>query len=79
MLPVDFKYRNLILGKPKEMTDEECMELPVFRDSVQFISCWKLNKEEMDLIKETGIIYLHIFANYHPPVSLSIESPFQEI
>jgi hypothetical protein len=78
MLPTDFKYRNLVLGKPENMTDEECMELPVYKDKIQYISCWKLNKEEMDLIAQTGTVYLRIFSSIHPPVMLDIESPFKE-
>lgn len=79
MLPVDFPYRMLVLGKPPDMTDEECMSLPVWSDGGRFISKWKLNKEELEMIQQTGEIYLEVTSAAHPPVCVMIESPFYGI
>lgn len=76
MLPVDFEYRMLVLGKPKSMTDEECMSLPVWSDGNRYISKWRLNKEELEMIQQTGEIYLEITSAAHPPVCVMVESPF---
>jgi hypothetical protein len=79
MLPVDFKHRNLVLGKPQSMTDEECMSLPVWFDGKgRFISKWVLNKEERELIAKTGEIYFSIASCAHPPIEPMVESPFDE-
>ena len=77
MRAVEFDEQTVILGKPIGMTDEECAPLPVFRDGEQVISCWELNKEDLEEINKTGKIYLSIFSGKtQPPVWLSIENPF---
>lgn len=81
MLPTDFKERNFVFNKPQEMTDEECMSLPVFRGNTSdgypcIISCWKFSKEDLDEIQKTGCIWLSISGNGMPPVSLFTENPF---
>lgn len=77
MLPVDFKYRLMYLGKPAEMTDEECSSLPVWHDGERYVSCWKLNAEELKHIQETGTIYIMVTGSGHPPICPSIECPIE--
>ena len=77
MRPVEFDEQNGTLSKPPSMTDEECLPLPVFRDGKDVISCWELNKEDLEEINKTGKIYLGILSgNTQPPVWLSVENPF---
>lgn len=81
MLPTDFPERNKIFTKPKQMTDEECMELPVWKgkDTKGFpviISKWRLSKEDLEEINRTGEIWLSITGNGMPPVNLFTEYPF---
>ncbi len=77
MRAVDFPERNKVLQKPKGATDEECFDLEIFTDGSQCVSCWELNKEELELIQKTGRIYLGILSGQtQPPVWLSIENPF---
>lgn len=64
------------------MTDEQCMELPVFKgkDASGFpviISRWQLSKEDLDEIQKTGAVYLVVVGEGTPPVSLHVESPFE--
>lgn len=75
MLPTDFKYRNLYLGKPKTMTDEECTSLPVWTDGEQFISFWRFSKEDLEEVNRTGGIYTRINSAIHPPIELTTECP----
>ena len=46
MKPIDFKEANRTLGKPKNMTDEECNSLRVFTDGEQCLSCWQMTIKE---------------------------------
>jgi len=89
MLPTDFPERNKIYKKPESMTDEECMELPVWqgqtfiddekKKSVHIIiSCWKLSYEDLQEIQRTGHIWLSIYSSGMPVVSLFTEHPFKK-
>jgi len=72
MLPTTFKESNQVLAKPQDMTDEECMGLPIWRGNVTIddtgsqypalISCWKFSYEDLQAIQKT--------------VSLFTENPF---
>jgi hypothetical protein len=77
MLPTDFKYRNIVLGKPKSMTDEECMSLPAWTNGEIYISKWRLNKEELEMIQKTGEIYFQISSPAHPPITPMVECPLE--
>ena len=83
MLPTTFKSANFIFKKPDGMTDEECMDLPVFmgndwNENPVIISCWKFSKEDLKEIQKTGCIYLSIAGSGGmPPVSLFTENPFE--
>lgn len=82
MLPTTFKESNFTFTKPKGMTDEQCMDLPVFKGidtdgNPVIISCWKFSKEDLEEILKTGQIYLQIAGHGMPPVRLFTESPFQ--
>lgn len=77
MHPVGFKESNFVLGKPADMTDEECDQLPVFRDGVHCISCWKLSPEEMELIHKTGCVYIGVMSGgTQPPIFATVIPPF---
>ena len=77
MRPVEFDEMTIVLSKPEGMTDDECMPLPVFRDGKQVVSCWELSKEDLELINQTGRIYLGVVSGKsQPPVFLTVETPF---
>ena len=72
-----FKEANRVLGKPHDMTDEECSDLSIFTDGFHCISCW--NPTFIDRIKIlfTGKIWLWVFAgSTQPPVSITTTYPF---
>lgn len=46
MKPIDFKEANRTLGKPQDMTDEECRPLRIYTDGRQCVSCWKMTLKE---------------------------------
>lgn len=81
MKPTEFSEQNKVFTKPENMTDEQCLPLPVWHGTDQagfplIISCWKPTEEEINQIKETGVIWLSIVGKGMPPVSLTTESPF---
>lgn len=86
MLPTSFPQQNFIFSKPKDMTDEQCMDLSVWKgettdfetgqDFPVIISCWKLSKEDLDEIQKTGVVWLSITGKGMPPVSMFTENPF---
>ena len=66
---VDFPERNKLLGKPENMTDEECGTLPVFCDGEQCISKWVFDKEDIEHINKYGYIWLRVLSGAtQPPV-----------
>lgn len=84
MLPVNFKEANFTFTKPEGWSDEECMDLPVYRGLTPspsnrpfLISCWQLSKEDLEEIQKTGKIYLCVSGYSMPPVSLFTENPFE--
>jgi hypothetical protein len=88
MLPTTFKESNFVFTKPKDMTDEQCFDLPVWKGNAPcdeagnqlpvIISCWKLSKEDLEEIQNTGKIWLSITGNGMPPVSLFTDNPFKQ-
>ena len=73
MKQIEFKEQNATLGKPENMTDEECGSLPCHIDGVQVISKWKLNAEELIKIMQTGEIWLSVLSGKtQPPVAIWI-------
>lgn len=81
MLPADFPEANFTYTKPEGMTDEECMDLRVFKGSYSdgtpaIISVWRPSKEDIDAINEGKPIYLSITSHIMPPVCLFTENPF---
>jgi hypothetical protein len=86
MLPTSFPQANFTFKKPNDMTDEQCMDLHVWRGEVPhddegntfpaIISCWKFSKEDLEEIQNTGCVWLSITGNGMPPVSIFTENPF---
>ena len=78
MRPVLFPEANKVLEKPPGFTDEQCGDLEVFTDGNCCVSCWELNKEELEMINKTGRVYALIITGTgtQPPMSLHIEPPF---
>lgn len=72
---IDFPQRNMILTKPKELTDKECGSLFVYYSGAEIISCWKLTFWERFKAFFLGKVWLSVLStNSSPPVKLSINS-----
>lgn len=81
MIPASFPESNIALSRPKDMTDEQCSPLCVFKgEDVEgtpvIISLWKLTKEELEEINKTGRVWLCIYGRGMPPVALGTSDPF---
>lgn len=87
MKPVDFDGRTHLLGKPPNMTDDECTsDFPVKAAVVKiemgnvntFESVWELSPEDLDLIIKSKRIRLCFYSNLHPPVAMSVEPEIRD-
>ncbi len=81
MLPIEFKEANITFNKPEGMTDEQCMSVSAFKGQDHegipvVITKWAFNKEDLEEIAKTGVVYLQVAGNGMPPVSLYTENPF---
>jgi hypothetical protein len=75
-----FPEENHVLGPPKGLTEEQVHSLNVHvttQPQPLCISCWKLTKDELELINKTGKVWLWVSGLTMPPVILTVASPFQ--
>jgi hypothetical protein len=84
MFPSSFDESNGYLGKPPDMTDEQCESLSVWRGNANVVdggatptvvSCWKLTKEELGEVNRTGRVWLWVVGVTMPPVILTAHKP----
>ena len=72
MKPIKFKEGNKNLLKPHSMTDEECLDLPIFSNGVDCISKWKMSWRERLHCLFMGWIWLSVRSGKtQPPVWIS--------
>lgn len=81
MIAVDFPESNFTFEKPSGMTDEQCLPLTVWKGhcddgTPEIISCWRLSKEDLETINQTGEVWLRVVGHGTPPVSIQTERPF---
>lgn len=86
MQAASFPESNHVLDKPPDMSREECDALSVWigpanvkesdKSFPVVISCWKLTKEELEEINRTGRVWLYVWGQTMPPVSLAVACPF---
>lgn len=87
---VDFPERNDFIGKPKNLTENQCDALPIARilthipgptyqdpavETTAHVSCWELSEEEREEVAKTGKVYLKVLGNSTYPVSLHGKLP----
>lgn len=82
MEPSSFSESNAVLSKPSNMTDDECSALSTFRGQDEhghpiIVSCWKITKEELEIITKTGRVWLVVCGVSMPPVMLLGDNPFK--
>lgn len=76
--PSEFPEQNWLLGKPVDMTDEQCSALPCFIDAEQVVSCWQLTQEECEEIGRTGKVFIGVRGASTPAMWLTGINPFSQ-
>lgn len=77
MKPTDFKESTKVLARPDNLSDAECGSLPVWSDTKQCVSCWKMDFLERMICLVTGKVWLSVlYGNTQPPVAVMGTSPF---
>lgn len=60
-----------------------CFDLPMCQavsgeeQTPRLITCWELTDEEMEIIKKTRCVWLHVCAARTPPVLVDVHNPFE--
>lgn len=73
MHPMSFKEQTCVLSKPENMTHEECVSLPVFRDGKQCVSAWKMSFKERLSALLFGKLWLYVLSGEtQPPVAVFV-------
>lgn len=74
---VSFTDQTQELGKPENMTEEECYSLPIKRTTngewPAIESVWEIPEEDLKIIIESKRIRLGIIGNGMPPVYIKPE------
>lgn len=74
--PIPFPESNICL-KPAPGNEDTVSDLDIYRDDDgRMVSKWKLSQDEIEEINRTGVIWLWVFAQRHPPVTLTTRDPF---
>ncbi|MBC7948667.1 MAG: hypothetical protein H7Y42_12340 [Chitinophagaceae bacterium] len=87
---IDFPERNDYIGKPEDLSENQCYALPVARivtyipgqekisEPVQVhanVSCWQLTEEETQEVAKSGKVYLRILGHTLYPTSIHGKLP----
>lgn len=78
MKPIAFKQQNAIFTAPAGMSEEQCSDLPAYRDDAEIISCWKMSWCERLKMLVTGVIWFSVMGDRQPPICLSVDTFFNE-
>ncbi|WP_448104726.1 hypothetical protein [Pedobacter panaciterrae] len=75
MLPIDFPETNIVLGKPNDMTDEQCMPLNAYQGHDDdgfhfFLTAWVPNKEDLEALNAGRPLFLKVVGNGFPPLAM---------
>lgn len=70
MIPVEFEDMNCVYKAPG------CGDLPALKTHSHVISCWKMTDKEKEEFLKTGRIYLAVYGQKQPPVSLYVDRPY---
>jgi hypothetical protein len=59
--PVEFKGASHNFSAPPG-EEERCGSLPCFLNGTMVVSAWKLTPEELEAVKETGVVYISMWS-----------------
>jgi hypothetical protein len=84
MKPTSFKETNHLLGAGN---NPGTGDLPIARSLMDIegrpfpciISCWKLSPEELELIQQTGKVWIAVMGVGSPPIMPMISHPFADL
>lgn len=78
MRPVNFKQVNKLYGGRNATAENpmEIIEMPVYSDGREIISCWRLTEAEIREVMETGLIWFRVHLPECPPIWPQVENPF---
>lgn len=81
MISSSFDESTGYLGRPTDMTAEQCDPLAVAKAELDdgppvVVSCWKMTKDELEEFQRTGRVWLIVIGRTMPPVSLTATKPF---
>jgi hypothetical protein len=75
--PIPFRQQTVKLSPPEGMSAAACGWLPVFRDGMHIISCWRPSWRERIALALGRPVWLWVWSTTtQPPVALTVESPF---
>lgn len=79
---VEFPEMNYRLGQPKGVSEDQVRTLRTHRaeypdGSSLHISCWRLNADELAEVARTGLVWLYVMGDAHPPVHVNGGTPFE--
>jgi len=82
MIPQEFDEQTAILKAPEGMANE-VLDLPyqAAHDGNGYpyiVTCYSLNKEEIEMVQQTGRLYIAFMGYTIPPVLPSVENPFKQ-
>ena len=69
--PIDFEQAQARLVGPGDTGP-----LPVYQADGVSLSCWKLTREEVQYVIDTGKVWLRVWGTPHPPVNVSADDPW---
>ena len=73
----EFKEQTKVLQKPGDMTDDECLPLPIYCNNEVCISLWKGNLIERIKFLFTGKVWLQVRSGMtQPAVCVDLKFPF---
>ena len=75
-----FPEANFLFKAPEGSKDVGNLE--VFRitddfDNLQNVSCWAFSPEELEEIKRTGVFWISVLGEIHPPIAVAGFKPFE--
>jgi len=83
MEPASFPEANQVFDKPDGWSRDECGAIDTFLGKDQFnrpiiVTCWKLTKDEVEELLETGRVWVYHWGTGLQPHSLTAHSPFPQ-
>lgn len=74
MIPTNFEGSNrTFVGPP----NTDIKDLPVYQNETCIWSCWEVTDEDLERIKESRRVWLHLQCPFVPPLAVTTENPFQ--